>query len=91
MPRVVAYMTILRILRPKKQEFFPIRKKLYENAVNPDIAVRLFPGTQIPFIGVGDSIVRANFVWGNGLAINGIIMLFYTLFFGGFGGDCCRR
>lgn len=54
---------------------------IYEAAVNPDIAVRLFPGTTIPFIGVGDSIVRANFIWGNGLAINGIIMLFYVFLF----------
>jgi hypothetical protein len=54
---------------------------VYEHAVNPDIAVRVFPGTDIPFLGVGDSIVRANYIFGNGLAINGSIMIFYTLIF----------
>jgi len=57
------------------------RIPIYESAVNPDIAVRVFPGTTIPFIGIGDSIVRANYVYGNGLAINGSIILFYTILF----------
>jgi hypothetical protein len=54
---------------------------VYEVAVNPDFAVRVFPDTDVPIIGIGDSIVRANYIHGNGLAINGLIMIFYTFIF----------
>ena len=59
----------------------------YEHAVNPDIAVRVFPGTEVPFLGVGDSIVRANYMYGNGLAINGSIMIRWSPRHGN-NGDC---